>query len=90
MVRARTVTVEISITEHEDGLGPEGTRSCTVVVRYGGEGGARRRQSGQDGLEIGDELAPPGALVDLAHKAVDIIATGGVERAPRRSMRLLS
>jgi hypothetical protein len=91
MVRARTWTVEITITEHEDGC-----RTRADVVLHGvrpalrGQDEARRRQSGQEDPEIGDELATARALADLAYKALDVIATDDIERVIHRPMRLLS
>lgn len=90
MVRARTWTVEINITEYED----ERRTHTDAVLRdvrpmLRGEGEVRRRPSDEEVPEIGDELATARALADLAYKALDV-ATGDIEQFTHRRMRLLS
>jgi hypothetical protein len=90
MVRARTWTVEINITEHED----ERRTDADTVLRgvrplLCRHGEARWRPSDREVPEIDDELATARALADLAYKALDV-ATGDIEEFPHRPMRLLS
>ncbi|GAA3950388.1 dsRBD fold-containing protein [Actinoplanes auranticolor] len=77
MARARTWTVEITITEHED----ERRAHVGAVVR--------RRPSEQEGAVVGDESATARALAVLAYKALDAGA-GDTGQMARRPMRLLS
>ncbi|MEU8233201.1 DUF1876 domain-containing protein [Actinoplanes sp. NPDC048967] len=90
MVRARTWTVEITITEHAD----ERRTHADAVVRSArplphGAGDARRRPADQEVPEIGDELATARALADLAYKVLDA-AADDIEHVTHRPMRMLS
>ena len=77
MAPARTWTVEITITEHED----ERRTQVGAVVH--------RRPSDQEDAGIGDESATARALAVLAYKALDIGA-GDIAQPARRPMRMLS
>jgi hypothetical protein len=77
MARARTWTVEITITEHED----ERRTQVGAVVR--------RRPSGQEDAGTGDESATARALAVLAYRALDA-GGGDLVQPARRPMRMLS
>jgi hypothetical protein len=91
MVHARTWTVEINISEHDD----ERRTRAEAVLHSGarpmlrGEGEARRRPSDREVPEIGDELATARALADLAYKLLDATA-GDIEQFTHRPAHLTS
>ncbi|GAA3336569.1 DUF1876 domain-containing protein [Amorphoplanes nipponensis] len=90
MAGARTWTVEITITEHEDERRTHAAAVLRGVRPYlRGEGEAYRRPSDREVPEVGDELAAARALADLASKALDV-ATGDVEQFSHRHARLLA
>ena len=76
MVRARTWTVEITIVEHEE---ERRTRVDAVV---------RRRPSGEDGAEAGDDPTAR-ALAALAYRALEVRA-GDIDHPVHRPMRMLT
>ena len=90
MMHARTWTVEITITEHEDERRTRAEavlRSVRPLMR--GEGEAYRRPSDKEVPEIGDELATARALADLAYKLLDV-AAGDIEQFTHRPVHLTS
>lgn len=90
MAHRRTWTVEITITEDEEG---SRTHADATLSRFRPSpreaGDARQRSSDQKVPEGGDELATARALLDLAYKALDV-STGDIEQFTHRPMRLLS
>jgi hypothetical protein len=91
MVRTRTWTVEIALTENED---ERRTHAAAVLhssarTPLRGEGEARRRPVDREVPEIGDELATARALADLAYKLLDATA-GDIEQFTHKPVHLTS